>query len=44
MHLIYDKLILTMAFGTGMVIAFGLIPLYSLLGGDMVAPQEIPGR
>ena len=45
MHLIYDKLILTMAFGTGMVIAFGTYTaLLFLLGGDMVAPQEIPGR
>lgn len=45
MHLIYDKFILTMAFGTGMIIAFGTYTaLLFLLGGDMVAPQEIPGR
>jgi cytochrome c oxidase subunit 4 len=45
MHLIYDKLILTMAFGTGMVIAFGTYTaLLFLLSGEMVAPQEIPGR
>ena len=45
MHLFMTKLILTMAFGTGMVIAFGTYTaLLFLLGGDMVAPQEIPGR
>ena len=41
----FMHLILTMAFGTGMVIAFGTYTaLLFLLGGDMVAPQEIPGR
>lgn len=45
MHLIYDKLILTLSFGTGMVIAFGTYTaLLFLLGGDAVAPPEIPGR
>ena len=45
MHLIYDKLLLTMAFGTGMIIAFGTYTaLLFLLGGDAVAPPEIPGR
>ena len=45
MHLIYDKLILTMAFGTGMIIAFGTYTaLLFLLGGEAVAPPEIPGR
>jgi hypothetical protein len=34
-----------MAFGTGMVIAFGTYTaLLFLLSGEMVAPQEIPGR
>ena len=45
MHLIYDKLLLTLAFGTGLVIAVGTYTaLLFLLGGDAVAPQEIPGR
>jgi cytochrome c oxidase subunit 4 len=44
MHLIYDKLILTLAFGTGMAIATGTYTaLLFLLGSDRVAPVEIPG-
>lgn len=44
MHLIYDKLLLTIAFGTGMVIAAGTYTaLLFLLGSDRIAPVEIPG-
>ncbi|MEN8662643.1 MAG: cytochrome C oxidase subunit IV family protein [Lentimonas sp.] len=44
MHLIYDKLLLTLAFGTGLVIAAGTYTaLLFLLSTDFVAPQEIPG-
>lgn len=44
MHLIYDKLILTIAFGTGMAIATGTYTaLLFLLGSDRIAPVEIPG-
>lgn len=44
MHLIYDKLILTMAFGTGLIIATGtVIALMFIFTQDMVAPHEIPG-
>ena len=44
MHLIYDKLILTIAFGTGLIIAAGTYTalLFLLSGGD-VASQEILG-
>jgi cytochrome c oxidase subunit 4 len=44
MHLIYDKLILTLAFGTGVVIAGGTFTaLMFLFSVDRVAPHEIPG-
>ncbi len=44
MHLIYDKLLLTIAFGTGMAIACGTYTaLLFLLGSDRIAPVEIPG-
>ena len=44
MHLIYDKLLLTLAFGTGLSIATGTYTaLIFLLGSDRVAPVEIPG-
>ncbi|MGC6423871.1 MAG: cytochrome C oxidase subunit IV family protein [Lentimonas sp.] len=44
MHLIYDKLLLTLAFGTGFVIASGTYTaLMFLMSGETVAPPEIPG-
>lgn len=44
MHLIYDKLLLTMAFGTGLSIATGtVIALMFILTPNEVAPPEIPG-
>ena len=44
MHLLYDKLRLTLAFGTGLSIATGTYTaLLFLLGSDRVAPVEIPG-
>ncbi|MDP4609694.1 MAG: hypothetical protein NWT02_00725 [Opitutales bacterium] len=44
MHLIYDKLMLTLAFGTGLVIAAGTYTaLLFLFSTDYVAPHEIPG-
>lgn len=44
MHLIYDKLIMTLAFGTGLVIATGTYTaLLFLMSDKYVAPHEIPG-
>lgn len=44
MHLIYDKLLLTLAFGTGIVIAAGTYTaLLFLFSTERVAPHEIPG-
>lgn len=44
MHLIYDKLLLTMAFGTGLSIAAGtVIALMFIFSQEAVAPPEIPG-
>ncbi|HAV13726.1 MAG TPA: hypothetical protein DCX06_09610 [Opitutae bacterium] len=44
MHLIYDKLLLTLAFGTGLVIAAGTYTaLLFLFSRSYVAPPEIPG-
>tara|TARA_B100001778_G_scaffold312035_1_gene295421 strand:- start:302 stop:646 length:345 start_codon:yes stop_codon:yes gene_type:complete len=45
MHLIYDKILMTFAFGTGLSIAVGTYTaLMFLMAGENVAPQEIPGR
>jgi len=44
MHLIYDKLILTLAFGAGFAIAAGTYTaLLFLMEVKRVAPPEIPG-
>ncbi|NQY31713.1 MAG: cytochrome C oxidase subunit IV family protein [Coraliomargarita sp.] len=44
MHLIYDKLLLTMAFGAGLSIATGtVIALMFIFSPNAVAPPEIPG-
>ncbi len=44
MHLIYDKLLLTLAFATGMAIATGTFTaLLFLMSTERVAPPEIPG-
>ncbi len=44
MHLIYDKLLLTLAFGTGLSIATGtVIALMFIFSPGDVAPPEIPG-
>ena len=44
MHLIYDKLILTLAFGTGLLITAGTYTaVLFLFSTARVAPHEIPG-
>ncbi len=44
MHLIYDKLLLTLAFGTGLAIAAGTYTaLLFIMSNEYVAPPEIPG-
>jgi len=44
MHLIYDKLLLTLAFGTGLAIATGTFTaLLFLMDRKFLAPPEIPG-
>ncbi|ADE53678.1 cytochrome C oxidase subunit IV family protein [Coraliomargarita akajimensis] len=44
MHLIYDKLLLTIAFGAGLSIATGtVIALMFIFSPGDVAPVEIPG-
>lgn len=44
MHLIYDKLLLTLAFGTGLAIAAGTYTaLLFLFSTERIAPHEIPG-
>ncbi|WP_269523407.1 cytochrome C oxidase subunit IV family protein [Coraliomargarita parva] len=44
MHLIYDKLLLSLAFATGMSIAFGTFTaLMFIMDTKYVAPPEIPG-